>query len=75
LELGGEWKRVERREEMCAVDGGNGTASVKLGKAEKMALERVAARTMSNPDSNPTTGAELGMGRESKRPSHARKGK
>jgi Mn-containing catalase len=59
---GGDWKVVSARDKQTAVDGGDGTASVKLDKAEKTALEHVAARTMSNPDSDPTTGAELGAG-------------
>ena len=59
---GGDWKFVSNRAEQSAVDGGDGTASVKLDRAEKTALEHVAARTMSNPDSDPTTGAELGAG-------------
>jgi Mn-containing catalase len=59
---GGDWKFVSDREKQCAVDGGDGTASVKLDRAEKTALEHVAARTMSHPDSDPTTGAELGAG-------------
>jgi len=59
---GGDWKFVSKREEQCAVDGGDGTASVKLDKAEKSALEHVMARTMSHPDSDPMTGAELGVG-------------
>lgn len=59
---GEQWKFVS--DDLTAVDGGDGTASVKLDRAEKTALEHVAARTMSNPDSDPTTGAELGAGPE-----------
>ncbi|HEX4191833.1 MAG TPA: manganese catalase family protein, partial [Stellaceae bacterium] len=57
---GEQWKFVS--DNLTAVDGGDGTASVKLARAEKTALEHVAARTMSDPDSDPTTGAELGAG-------------
>jgi len=59
---GGDWKVVSARDKQTAVDGGDGTASVKLDKAEKTALEHVAARTLSNPESDPITGAELGAG-------------
>jgi Mn-containing catalase len=59
---GEQWDFVS--DNLTAVDGGDGTASVKLDRAEKTALEHVAARTMSNPDSDPTTGAELGAGAE-----------
>src|SRR5690348_2916551 len=59
---GEQWDFVADTAELTAVDGGDGTASVKLDRAEKTALEHVAARTMSNPDSDPTTGAELGAG-------------
>ncbi|HLI19857.1 MAG TPA: manganese catalase family protein [Stellaceae bacterium] len=59
---GGDWQFVSDRDEQCAVDGGDGMATVKLRKEEKTALEHVAARTLSNPDSDPMTGAELGAG-------------
>jgi len=59
---GGNWKVVSARDKQTSVDGGDGTASVKLDKTEKAALEHVAARTLSNPDSDPMTGAELGAG-------------
>jgi Mn-containing catalase len=59
---GGQWKFVSERAEQCAVDGGDGTASVKLSREEKKVLEDVATRTISHPDADPTTGAELGAG-------------
>jgi Mn-containing catalase len=43
------------------VDGGDGSASVKLSR-KNLTLGKAAARTTSNPDSDPTTGAELGQG-------------
>ncbi|ARJ42241.1 Mn-containing catalase [Pantoea alhagi] len=43
-----------------AVDGGDGLASVMLSEQEKAMLESMALRTRSNPDIDPTTGAELG---------------
>jgi Mn-containing catalase len=59
---GPQWKYVSERDEQCAVDGGDGSASVKLGAKDKKILDTVAARTLSHPDANPTTGAELGAG-------------
>jgi Mn-containing catalase len=42
--------------------GGDGTASVDMEADEEGAVAAMAARLMSDPDSNPTTGAELGAG-------------
>ena len=44
------------------IDGGDGTASVKLTAADKKQAVAAAKRTMSDPSSNPTTGADLGAG-------------
>ncbi len=44
-----------------AVDGKDGTAQVELEEAEAEAVEAFAARGASDPTSDPTTGAELGM--------------
>ena len=52
---------VSDREEMLAVDGGDGIPSVKLSARERSLVEDMAARTRSNPDVNPETGANLGM--------------
>ena len=57
---GEQWEYVEDRAAMAAVDGGDGLATVKLSHAEKTLEEKMAARTASDPDSNPVTGAELG---------------
>jgi Mn-containing catalase len=67
---GEQWKFVS--DDLAAVDGGDGTASVKLDRAEKTALEHVAARTLSDPESDPTTGAELGMAGGAGNSSHPR---
>ena len=56
------WERIDDRDAQAAVDGGDGRASVVLEEAQQAALEAMAARTMSDPDSNPVTGAELGAG-------------
>jgi Mn-containing catalase len=57
---GDKWDVVDDREEQCAVDGGDGTASVALEDDEQELIEAAAARTQSHTDGDPTTGAELG---------------
>ncbi|HTV89700.1 MAG TPA: manganese catalase family protein [Stellaceae bacterium] len=54
------WERIDDRERQAAVDGGDGSASVKVSAAEKRILQRVAERTHSRTDIDPPTGAELG---------------
>lgn len=56
------WERIDDRDAQAAVDGGDGHASVVLDESQQAALEAMAARTASDPDSNPVTGAELGAG-------------
>jgi Mn-containing catalase len=56
------WENVSEREEQRAVDGGDGTAIVKLSRQDEQALAAAASRTASDPTSDPTTGAELGAG-------------
>ena len=56
------WESVSEREEQAAVDGGDGTAIVKLSRQNEQALAAAASRTASDPTSDPTTGAELGAG-------------
>jgi len=60
---GPDWTFVDDRDQQAAVDGGDGSASVKLGRAAKSATEKLAARTKSKQDADPTTGADLGAGR------------
>ena len=45
-----------------ALDGGDGTATVKLAKDDKKVAEAMAKRTKSDPASDPVTGADLGAG-------------
>jgi Mn-containing catalase len=59
---GAKWDFVTDREKQMAVDGGSGEASVALPDADLAVLQQMATRTMSNPDVDPPTGAELGMG-------------
>lgn len=66
---GARWKFVEARAQKTAADGGDGSASVKLSKAELEVLESLAERTKSDPSSDPKTGAELGSdGQAAQRP-------
>ena len=57
---GDEWEYVESPQP--AVDGGDGTASVELSSDDEAVLLTMKERTMSDPDANPITGADLGSG-------------
>jgi Mn-containing catalase len=57
------FKFVSDRERQHSFDGG-GEASVQLTGDEKKLLDQLAARTASDPTSDPMTGAELGMSGE-----------
>ncbi len=59
---GEEWERVDDVLSHIPAGDGDGTASVKLDKRSLKDVEAAAKRTMSNPDVNPTTGADLGAG-------------
>ena len=63
-EVRGSWNSDENFDYVAnpqpAVDGGDGLASVMLSTQEKADLESMALRTRSNPEIDPTTGAELG---------------
>lgn len=62
-DMRGSWNQGEQWEfadAQPAVDGGNGDASVNLSADEANTLKQAAMRTMSDPESDPTTGAELG---------------
>ena len=52
---------VSDRDQMVAVDGGDGVPTVKLSARERSVVKKMAARTRSNPDINPETGANIGM--------------
>ena len=58
---GEQWDFVEERGHQRAVDGGDGRAHVELQRDEATALRAMSDRSKSDPASNPTTGAELGM--------------
>lgn len=57
---GEDWEFVENP--APAVDGGEGTATVQLSAEDEALLMDMKARAMSDPDSNPITGADLGAG-------------
>jgi Mn-containing catalase len=57
---GEQWRYVDDREGQAAVDGGDGKPTVKLSPAELALQKKMQTRTMSNPASDPVTGAELG---------------
>ncbi|WP_044559672.1 manganese catalase family protein [Azospirillum sp. B4] len=59
---GGKWQRLDDVEGGIPLDGGDGLASVTLSGEEEDAIEALTARTMSNPEADPMTGAELGEG-------------
>ncbi|WP_029008423.1 manganese catalase family protein [Azospirillum halopraeferens] len=59
---GDQWEYVDARPDQQAVDGGDGNASVRMAAAEIAAVDKLAARTKSRPDIDPTTGADLGAG-------------
>lgn len=61
---GEDWEYVEAPGP--AVDGGAGSASVQLSADEESALNDMKARTLSDPSSNPITGADLGAGLQGK---------
>lgn len=57
---GEAWDYVENPQP--AVDGGDGSASVKLSKNDQAVLSALQQRTQSDPAANPVTGADLGSG-------------
>ncbi len=65
----GPWNSEEKfefvsgEEAQQSVDG-DGNAAVSLTGTEQEVLEQLAVRTASDPDSDPLTGGELGMGLE-----------
>jgi len=59
---GEQWDRIDDLQQTMPIDGGDGTASVKLDSADLAALDKLAARTMSDPSRDPWTGVDLGAG-------------
>jgi Mn-containing catalase len=59
---GEQWDRVDDLEQAMPFGPGDGSASVKLAKADQKMLVALAKRTTSDPAASPTTGADLGAG-------------
>ncbi len=59
---GPQWEYVTAAEGMMSVDGGDGQASVRMSSAEQALEESAAARSKSDLEDDPTTGADLGAG-------------
>ncbi len=59
---GDQWDRIDDLEKAAAMDGGDGTAGVKLNKATKTVADNLATRMASDPAADPQTGADLGAG-------------
>jgi Mn-containing catalase len=60
---GEQWDRIDDLNQVLpADDGGDGTASVKLGPVETAALQKMSQRLKSDPASDPMTGVDLGAG-------------
>jgi Mn-containing catalase len=57
---GPEWEFVDTPKP--AVDGGDGTATVNVSAGDAVVLRAMASRTASDTSSDPTTGADLGVG-------------
>ena len=60
--LGQVEDRVDDLAKVMPVDGGDGLATVKLSSKDSKVAAKMAERTMSDPSSDPTTGADLGAG-------------
>lgn len=69
---GEQWERVDDIAGNLPVDGGDGLATVKLDKAQQKTAAALAARTLSDPEASPVTGADLG-GRTGCRQDHRRR--
>lgn len=58
---GKQWEFIDDVEKKLPVDGGDGLAHAKMSTEDITTLKENAERTKSDPNSNPVTGAELGM--------------
>ena len=59
---GDQWDFVTDPQDLAAVDGGDGEPMVTVSAEEKELLDQAAMRSRSNPNVDPTTGADLGAG-------------
>ena len=60
---GEQWDRIDDVAGSIPMDGGEGVPSVGLGKGDVAVMKQLAVRTMSDPGSDPMTGADLGAGK------------
>jgi Mn-containing catalase len=58
---GKQWEFIDKLEEVLPADQGDGLAHVKVSADEKASLDALSKRLKSNSDSDPLTGAEIGM--------------
>lgn len=61
---GDQWQFVSDPAAQQAVDGGDGQAQVDLDSDDATVLQHMRQRTASDSNTNPLTGAELGMGKQ-----------
>jgi Mn-containing catalase len=59
---GPQWEHIDDPAQQVAVDGGDGSASVKLDRKSEKLVQAAAVRTASHPETDPVTGADLGAG-------------
>jgi Mn-containing catalase len=59
---GPQWEHIDDPKQQVAVDGGDGLGSVKLDSKSEKLVNAAAVRTMSHPETDPVTGADLGAG-------------
>lgn len=59
---GEQWDRIDDLEQAMPIDGREGNATVELSDEDLTALQQMMTRGKSDPESDPTTGAELGAG-------------
>ena len=59
---GEQWERIDDLDKVMPADDGEGTATVKLSRAESAVAKTLQKRTQSDPSNDPTTGADLGAG-------------
>jgi len=71
---GAQWDRIDDLEKTMPINGGDGTATVKLGASDMAAVARMKARGMSDPTTDPLTGVDLGAGAGAGRVSNTDKG-
>jgi Mn-containing catalase len=59
---GEQWERIDDLSQTMPIDGGDGKATVMMTSTDEAVVQKLAARTMSDPSANPVTGVDLGAG-------------